>query len=89
MNPEFAVELIKGTIWQAVMLASPILMAAMTIGLSVSLFQAVTSIHEQTLSFVPKVAAIISVIVVLVPWQLRTMTEFTIAVFQRIPQMVQ
>ena len=51
MTPEFSIELIKSMIFQAVMLASPILVTATTIGLAVSLFQAVTSIHEQTLSF--------------------------------------
>ena len=56
MTPEFAVELVKNLMFQAIALAAPILLVAMVIGLGVSLFQAVTSIHEQTLSFVPKQA---------------------------------
>ena len=88
MTPEFAVELIKTMMFQAVALASPILLTALAIGLSVSLFQAVTSIQEQTLSFVPKVLGIVSLLVVLLPWMLRTTIVFTRAVIEKIPQMV-
>ncbi len=88
MNPEFAIELIKTTMFQAVSLAAPFLLTAMLIGLVVSLFQTVTSIHEQTLTFVPKALAVISVLVVLLPWMLRTAIEFTTAVIERMPQMV-
>ena len=88
MNPEFAVELIKTMMFQAVALASPILLTAMVIGLGISLFQAVTSIHEQTLTFVPKALGIVALLVVLLPWMLRSLMEFTTAVIQKIPQMV-
>jgi flagellar biosynthesis protein FliQ len=89
MNPEFAVELLKNTILQAVSLASPILAAALIVGLLVSLFQAVTSIHEQTLSFVPKVLAVVGVLLLLLPWMARSLIEFTNSVFEKIPQMIQ
>jgi flagellar biosynthetic protein FliQ len=49
----------------------------------------VTSIHEQTLTFVPKAAGIVGLLLVLLPWMIRTMIEFTTSIFQRIPQMVQ
>lgn len=88
MNPEFAAELIKTMMFQAVTLAAPVLLTAMVVGLAVSLFQAVTSIHEQTLSFVPKALGIVAVVVVLLPWMLRTAIEFTAAVIERMPQMV-
>ncbi len=88
MNPEFATELIKTMMFQAVALASPILITAMVVGLGISLFQAVTTIHEQTLSFVPKALAIVGVLVVLLPWMLRTVIEFTTAVIEKMPQMV-
>ena len=87
MTPEFAVELLKSMILEAVMLASPILLTATLIGLAVSLFQAVTSINEQTLTFVPKVIAIVGLLVVALPWMLRSMIEFTRALIERIPQM--
>lgn len=88
MNPEFAVELIKTLIFQAVTLATPILLAALVIGLGISVFQAVTSIHEQTLSFVPKALGVLALIVVLLPWIVRTLVEFTRAVIEKMPQMV-
>jgi flagellar biosynthetic protein FliQ len=89
MNPEFAVELLKTMIYQALTLAAPILLTAMVIGLAVSLFQTVTSIHEQTLTFVPKALAVIGILLLLLPWIVRSMIEFTTTVIQKMPQMVQ
>lgn len=88
MTPELAVELIKSMMFQAVSLAAPVLLTGMAVGLGVSLFQAVTTIHEQTLTFVPKALAVVGVLVVLLPWMLRTLIEFITALFERIPQMV-
>ena len=89
MNPEFATELLKNLMFQAVTLAAPILMTAMVVGLSISLFQSVTSIQEQTLTFVPKALAIVGLLVVTMPWMLRTLVEYATAVIQKMPQMAQ
>jgi flagellar biosynthetic protein FliQ len=89
MNPEFAVELLKTMIYQALTLAAPILLTAMVIGLAVSLFQTVTSIHEQTLTFVPKALGVVGLLLLLLPWIVRSLVEFTTAMIQKIPQMVQ
>lgn len=89
MNPEFATELIKTMMLQAVSLAAPVLLTAMMVGLGISLFQAVTSINEQTLSFVPKAIAVIGVSILLLPWTVRTLMEFTTAVIEKMPQMAQ
>jgi len=75
--------------FQAVSLAAPVLLTAMVIGLAISLFQAVTSISEQTLTFAPKALGIVAVLVLLLPWMLRSIIEFTTFVIQKIPQMVQ
>lgn len=88
MTPEFAVELVKNLMFQAITLAAPILLVAMIIGLAVSLFQAVTSIHEQTLSFVPKALGIVGVMIILLPWLTRSAVEFATAILQKIPEMV-
>ncbi|MFO1511379.1 MAG: flagellar biosynthesis protein FliQ [Verrucomicrobiota bacterium] len=88
MTPEFSVELITNMLFQAAALSAPILLTVMVIGLGVSLFQAVTSIQEQTLTFVPKVLGVVALLVVLLPWMLRTLIEFTRAVIERIPSMV-
>lgn len=89
MNAEFAIELLKTMIFQALTIAAPILLTAMVIGLAISLFQAVTTIHEQTLTFVPKALAVIGIMLLLMPWIVRSLMEFTTAVIQKMPQMVQ
>jgi flagellar biosynthesis protein FliQ len=89
MNPEFAIELLKTMIYQALTLAAPLLVTAMVIGLAISLFQAVTSIHEQTLAFVPKALAVLTTMLLLLPWIVRSLTEFASAVIEKMPQMVQ
>jgi flagellar biosynthetic protein FliQ len=89
MNAEFAIELLKTMIYQALTIAAPILITAMIIGLAISLFQAVTTIHEQTLAFVPKALAVIGVLLLLMPWIVRSLIEFTTSVIQKMPQMVQ
>ena len=88
MNPQFAAELLKDLMVQAVALATPILLTAMVVGLAISLFQSVTSIQEQTLSFVPKALGILSLLILLMPWMLRTMIEFATAMIEKMPQMV-
>jgi flagellar biosynthetic protein FliQ len=88
MNPEFAVELIKNLMFQAIALAAPVLITAMVVGLVVSLFQAVTTIHEQTLSFVPKAIAVVGILILLLPWMMRSLIEFATSIIEKIPQMV-
>jgi flagellar biosynthetic protein FliQ len=63
-------------VWVALKLAGPILVAGLAVGLVVSVFQAATQIQEQTLAFVPKIAAVIVVLLVLGPWMLATLTDF-------------
>lgn len=88
MTPEFAIEILKTMMLQAATLAAPMLLAGMTIGLAVSIFQSVTSIHEQTLAFVPKVLGVVAVLVVLLPWMMRSLIGFTRSLIEKIPQMV-
>jgi flagellar biosynthetic protein FliQ len=89
MNPEFAIELLKNMMFEALALAAPFLVTAMVVGLAISLFQAVTTIHEQTLAFVPKALAVVAVLLLLLPWIVRSLVEFATAVIEKIPQMVQ
>ena len=89
MNAAFATDLLKTLMTSAVTLAAPILITAMLVGLAVSLFQSVTSIQEQTLTFVPKALAIVALLIVLMPWMLRTLVEFAAGMIGKMPQMVQ
>lgn len=87
MNIEQAIEVLRSLITTCLMVVGPILIAAMIVGVAVSLFQSVTSIQEQTLTFVPKLVAIGVVMIAAAPWILRTLMEFTIDYFTRLPDM--
>lgn len=86
MNIEAAIELFRLTITQALMLVAPLLATAMAVGLVVSLVQAVTSIHEQTLSFVPKLLGVALVAIVSAHWLIRSLMEFTVDLVTRFPE---
>lgn len=60
----------------AIMIAAPILLVSIIVGLAVSIFQATTHIQEQTLTFVPKVLAIVGVLILFGPWMITVMTTF-------------
>lgn len=71
----------------ALKLSAPILIASVAIGLIVSIFQAATQIHEQSLSFVPKLIAIGVILLVFGPWMMETMNDFVLYIFQMIMKM--
>lgn len=83
MTIETAVDIIRQTVWTSFLLVSPILAAAIVIGLIISLIQTVTSIQEQTLAFVPKLIGVGLVTVAVSGWMLKTLVEFTIQMFAR------
>jgi flagellar biosynthetic protein FliQ len=72
----------------ALKIAGPLLLVALVVGLLVSVFQAVTQIQEQSLSLIPKIAAVGVVIVVLGPWMLGQLVSYTTALYTSIPSMV-
>ncbi len=75
------VEIVRLALTEALIIALPILGAGLTIGLIISIFQAVTQIQEQTLTFVPKIVVMIVVAILLLSWISIRMTEFAIAMF--------
>jgi|TARA_R110000782_G_scaffold103991_13_gene191596 flagellar biosynthetic protein FliQ len=77
VTDEFAIDLIRSTLLIVLTIAVPLLMAGMVIGLLISLFQSVTSIQDQTLTFVPKIIIIVIVAVVLTPWMIELLKAFT------------
>lgn len=79
-----AVELLRGGILETLIISMPILLVGMVVGLIISIIQATTSIQEQTITFVPKIAAILIAIVLLGPWMLTSLREFTIRLFSQI-----
>ena len=87
MNPETAVEILRALIRVALTVMAPIAGVAIAVGLVVSLLQAITSIQEQTLSFVPKLVAIGGLLAITAPWMLRHLMEFTTYFLSRLPEM--
>ena len=70
------------------MVAAPVLLTVLAIGLVVSIFQAATQIHEATLSFVPKIVAAVAVLAVAGPWMLAMLVDYVQRLFTSIPQMI-
>jgi len=85
MTPEFVTSVGREAMWVAFLLAAPPLIAALVVGLAVSVFQAVTQIQEMTLAIIPKMVAVLLVLVITYPWLLETLTTYTLKVFQSIP----
>ena len=76
MTQSEAMTLLKEAIWLILKLSAPLLIVSIVIGLVVSIFQAATQIHEQTLTFVPKIVAIAILLIILGSWMLTNMTDF-------------
>lgn len=72
----------------ALMLAGPFLLTALILGLLVSIFQAATQINEMTLTFIPKIAGIAVVVVLIGPWMITTMVDYIQTLFTQIPTLV-
>lgn len=87
MNAEAAIEIFKTLVTFSLMVMSPFLVLILVVGLVTSLIQSITSIQEQTLTFVPKLVACAGLLLVLAPWVLRMMGEFTVQSFSRIATM--
>ena len=84
----FAIEVVRTSIFYILIVSAPALVTGLVVGLVVSIVQATTSIQEQTLTFVPKIAAILISIFVMGPWMIRVLIQFTEGLFSRIPSMV-
>jgi flagellar biosynthetic protein FliQ len=89
MNPEMAVDIFKTVVMFALLMVAPFLAVTLLVGLITSVIQSVTSIQEQTLTFAPKLIATAGLLLLMAPWLLRTMTEFTIEMISRISTMGQ
>ena len=81
MSVESASEFIRHTLVMVLVIASPMLIVGMVVGVIVSLLQAVTQIQEQTLAFVPKLTAMITAAIVLMPWIEERLRDYASAVF--------
>ena len=88
MSIGFAAYLMRSGVLQVLLLSAPALIIGLGVGLIISIIQATTSIQEQTLSFVPKIAAILLVLILFGPWMFTTLVQYTESLFAQIPDMV-
>jgi flagellar biosynthetic protein FliQ len=88
MTPESVITMGRTAMEITLMIAAPLLLVAMIIGLIVSIFQAATQINEATLSFIPKLVGIFVALVVAGPWMLSVMLDYMRNVFNGIPGMI-
>ena len=85
MSQALVIDLARNAIMLALMVGGPLMLVALVVGLVVSVFQAVTQIQEQTLSFVPKLIAVSVAFLVALPWMLEMMIRYTTDLFRSIP----
>ncbi len=88
MTQQYVIDIGVDTLWLATKLAAPALIAAMVIGLVISILQAATQIQEQTLQFVPKALGITLAIALAGPWLIAQFVDFTTQMFASIPNIM-
>ena len=88
MSPEYVVKLGQQTLTLVIYVSGPMLIVALIVGLGVSIFQAVTQIHEMTLTFIPKILAVVAVLMFILPWIIRQMVDFTTQLIRSIPTVI-
>jgi flagellar biosynthesis protein FliQ len=88
MSQDLILQIFGDFLKTTLLLSAPALIVSMGVGLVISIFQAATQIHEMTLVFVPKVLAIMIVLLVLSPWLMNTAVTYTTALFTNIPNYV-
>jgi flagellar biosynthesis protein FliQ len=87
MNELFALEVGRNALLMTVMLSAPLMGAALLVGLVISVFQALTQINEQTLTFVPTILAVFAALVVTGPWLMQSLVGYTSGLFAMLPAM--
>lgn len=88
MSPDTVIDLSQKTLYLIALIAAPMLLSALAIGLLIGMFQAATSINEQTLSFIPKLMVLLLSILVAGPWMLNLLLNFTRQLYLDIPGLI-
>ncbi len=87
MDSAMVVELAREALWMTMLISAPLLVVGLAVGLLVGIFQAATSINEQTLSFIPKVVCMGITMALAGSWMINTMVDYTKSIFIRIPNL--
>ncbi len=85
MTPESVLDIGREALYLTMMIAAPLLLSALAVGLMIGVFQAATQIQEMTLSFIPKLIVLVFAPLIAGPWMLRLITEFTLRLYSEIP----
>ncbi len=85
MTPEFVINIGRQAIETVLVVAAPMLIAALVIGLLISIFQAATQINEQTMTFIPKIVGVFVTLLIFAPWILQKVSAFLIMIFNQLP----
>lgn len=88
MTPEYVVHLGQQAIYLMLLISAPMLSAGLVVGLGISILQAVTQIHEVTLTFIPKILVVSLALVVALPWMIQKLLDFMIMLMNQIPTIV-
>ncbi|AHF01569.1 flagellar biosynthesis protein FliQ [Thiomicrospira aerophila AL3] len=88
MAPEMVLTLGTRMLEVTVLLAAPLLIPALVVGLVIGMFQAATQVNEMTLSFIPKLAVVVLALMIAGPWMLTTLLSFTLELYQLIPELI-
>jgi flagellar biosynthesis protein FliQ len=88
MSEVYVINLLREAFYTVFLLAGPILIVTMVVGLLISVFQAATSIQEMTLTFVPKAIIVAVVLILMLPWMFDVMISFTTQIFTQIPSII-
>lgn len=88
MTPETVITIGQQALWVTMLLAAPLLLSALSVGLLVGMFQAATQINEMTMSFIPKLFVMVMALVVAGPWMLSVIVNYTKQLMEQIPSLI-
>ena len=88
MSQQFVIHLGREVFFTAMMVASPMLIAGLIVGVTISIIQTATSIQEQTLTFIPKIMAVVISLILFLPWMMQTLLDFSVELLTNIPNYI-
>lgn len=88
MDPTLAIDIGKQALWVTLLISGPLLVVGLVVGLFIGIIQAVTQVHEMTLTFIPKILAVVGVFFALMPWMTIKLMDYTINLFNQIPTVI-
>jgi flagellar biosynthetic protein FliQ len=88
MDPSVAIDIGRQALWITLIVSGPMLIAGLLVGLLIGVFQAVTQIHEMTLTFIPKILVMVLVFLAMLPWMLIKLLDYSAGLINSIPQLL-